>query len=102
MVYQRLAHLLKIRSVQPAFHPHGKQRVLGSQPEVFALMRVSPDGGERVLCLVNLADQPQPIRVDLADLGAEIAFDLIDRGKEHYERLSIDLPPYQIVWLKLA
>jgi sucrose phosphorylase len=101
-VYRRLARLLLIRSSQPAFHPHGEQRVLEISPAVFALMRISPEGGERVICLVNLADGSQHIELNLADMGAERAFDLIDQGKEHHKWLSIDLPPYQVLWLKLA
>ena len=101
-VYRRLARLLVIRSNHPAFHPHGEQRVLEFLPKVFTLMRISPDGGERVLCLFNLADQAQHIELNLADMSAETAIDLIVQGKKHHERLSIDLPPYQVLWLKLV
>src|SRR5574341_323574 len=42
-VFTRYAQLLKARASSPAFHPHGRQRVIGCGEAVFAVLRLSPD-----------------------------------------------------------
>ena len=92
-VFKRYTQLLKLRSASAAFHPHGSQQILDYGDSLFALLRISPDEGERVLCLHNVS--PRPCAVTL---NFEIADDLISnlKFKNHFT-----LSPYQIAWLKL-
>ena len=92
-VFKRYTQLLKLRSASAAFHPHGSQQILDYGDSLFALLRISPDEGERVLCLHNVS--PRPCAVTL---NFEIADDLISnlKFKNHFT-----LSPYQIVWFKL-
>jgi len=104
LVFDRLAHLLRVRAASPAFHPLGGQRVLAVGPAVFGLLRVAPDEDARAICLHNVSAAPQTVRLDLAPLGwaaAAAARDLID-GQTHSvqnSHLKLTFAPYQAIWL---
>ncbi len=51
--------LLLRRSSSSAFHPHGGQKILDLTPGVFAVLRSSPDGDQKVLCLQNVTPRTQ-------------------------------------------
>ena len=104
-VFSAYSRLLHARASDPAFHPHGSQRVPNIGKKVFALLRTSPEGDSRVLCLTNVAGSPQRVRVSPGDLG-------LPPGTWH-ELLSgealqvaqsgsfVSLPPYAVLWLKV-
>ncbi|MBU1694926.1 MAG: sugar phosphorylase [Verrucomicrobia bacterium] len=56
-VFQRMTDLLRERAAHAAFHPDGTQRVLDFGPDVFAIERAAPDGGERLLAVHNVTDR---------------------------------------------
>jgi sucrose phosphorylase len=104
-VFTRYAQLLKARASSPAFHPHGRQRVIECGEAVFAVLRLSPDGGERVLCLQNVSGG-----AGRAEMAWENTFgsvhpgenltDLISGQRFHLPRgEGLDLRPYQVMWL---
>ena len=98
-VFFRLQHLLRIRHRHSAFHPNGSQRVIHVAPEVFCLLRSSPDGKEHVWCLHNISDRP--VMLNEPELPEEvfpnprnlINGNTIEKGK------AISLQPYQTVWI---
>jgi glycosidase len=107
-IFRGFAQLLRARAATPAFHPHGTQRVIRAAggPPVFALVRMSPGGGDRVLCLHNVSGQPQPVKFDArtSQLGRVTRLtDLI--GGAQLRPLGavfeINLGPYQVSWLKV-
>ncbi len=100
-VFQRYVQLLQARSTSPAFHPHGGQEVVDSGETVFALLRTSPDGSERVLCLHNISDQPQQIGDALKRMPAFSSGQFIDLKTGHDMNGSLDLEPYQTLWLRI-
>ena len=105
-VFVRYQRLLAARARSRAFHPHGWQRVLNYGDSVFALLRLAPEGGQRVLCLQNVTRQPQSLPVDLEDtLGlmpaGSWAVDLITRQRLSRRRARLRLAPYQTLWLVL-
>jgi len=57
--------ILRIRQQHPAFAPTARQRVLGLDPRVFALLRQDPQDAESVLCLHNVS--PEPVSVQLEE-----------------------------------
>lgn len=100
-VFARYVHLLKIRQSHAAFNPHGEQRVVVADPRVFGVLRVSPDGAERVLCLHNVSSEPVQFTIRFAeDQAAERWVNLID-GSEHSVRAAdtVELEPYEVVWV---
>lgn len=95
-IFSRYAQLLRLRAAKPAFHPHGAQQVLDCGDSIFAVLRVSPDGRERALCLHNVSDQPQPAQLPfppsrLSDLG-------LPNATPHG---PATLAPYQVLWLRV-
>ena len=96
--------LLRARTAEPAFHPDGSQQVHLVNPALFTLLRISPDGSSRVLCVHNVTDQPQALHLHPLDLGMLVGpwHDLLS-GKAHIakkEGFTLSLPPYAVYWLK--
>lgn len=58
-VFGRYRERLLLRAANPAFHPHGGQKVLDVGPGVFGLLRTAPDGAHPVTCLQNVTAQAQ-------------------------------------------
>ena len=54
LVFERFKNLLRARSSSPAFHPLGSQKVIHTGEGIFSLLRASPDGEHRALCLQNV------------------------------------------------
>lgn len=106
----RMLELLEARVHEPAFHPRGAQRVLELHAQVFALLRTSPDGASRVLCLAHLGNEPLELELPLLALGFErgLARELLPRaahaptgGLHELERDPhvLRLAPYAVLWL---
>lgn len=103
-VFDRYAHLLRARSASAAFHPHGAQRILDYGDAIFALLRLSPDAHERVLCLHNISDQPQNVKIESKEIFGFFAGGLIDLITDHQMDMVNDafvLKPYQTLWLRI-
>lgn len=100
-VFTRLAHLIRLRAEQPAFHPFGKQQVVELAPAIFGVLRVSPDGANHVLCLHNVTMEEVPIELDLGAYGSKLALDLNDPGRSFRKNHKLNLKPYQVLWLAL-
>ena len=102
-VFERLAHLLRLRAAHAAFHPLGRQTVVAAGPAVFALRRAALDGSAPALCLHNVSALPQVAHLDPAALAwpAPAARDLIDGHVTFVDNssLAVALAPYQASWL---
>ena len=101
-VFHRYSQLLRARSSSAAFHPHGRQQVLDYGEAVFAMVRLSPDENERVLCLHNISDMPQQINIEMtAELSLSDAgvADLITGDALEN---ALVLKPYQTLWLRIS
>jgi sucrose phosphorylase len=93
----------KMRTRHRAFHPRGEMRVLTPSVSVFAVLRISPEGDRRVLALTNVTGEVVHIDVPTAELSVPDTnwYDLV--SGEHLsasgEVLSVELGPYDVVWL---
>ncbi len=99
-VFSRLRHLLKIRRRHAAFHPYGLQKVIQCAPEIFGVLRVSPDGKDQVLCLQNVSDQR--VLVDLQNMSpspARYSRNLLNGNTSVSEQGRVALLPCQTLWL---
>jgi len=56
-VFAGFRELLALRRAHRAFAPAAPQRLLNLDARVFAVLRESPDGSDRVLCLHNVSAQ---------------------------------------------
>jgi hypothetical protein len=92
------------RTGERAFHPHGDQKVLTLSAQIFTVLRTSPEGDERILTMTNVADKKVELEISLSDIGIEANHwvDLIN--EREYDtapgKLSVNLSPYDLVWLK--
>jgi glucosylglycerate phosphorylase len=104
-VFQRYIQLLQARRESSAFHPYGSQEILDYGEAIFAVLRFSPDGETRVLCLHNISDQPQRVKIDSREIFGLFAGSLIDliSGARMDDFLNdvLALQPYQTLWLRI-
>jgi glucosylglycerate phosphorylase len=104
-VLDRLLHLIRIRTAEPAFHPGAGQTVLDGGPATLAVQRTSP-AGPSVLCLQDVSGRPGRFRSRTADHlppGARLV-DLSDGSEHRVEAdgtVDVDLPAYGVRWLKV-
>jgi glycosidase len=100
LVFQRYAHLLRARSASSAFDPHGGQQVSDCGNAIFALLRISPDGSRRVLCLHNVSNQSQNVTPDLNNIFSSVPLTDLTTGHPIDDSTgSLSLQPYQTLWL---
>ncbi len=102
-VFHRYVQLLRARSASSAFHPHGEQQILDYGETIFALLRLSPDGNQRVLCLHNISNQSQLVMVNwkaVFHLSSGLLTDLITQT-DHPLETNLVLKPYQTLWLRI-
>ncbi|MCK6625227.1 MAG: alpha-glucosidase C-terminal domain-containing protein [Anaerolineae bacterium] len=101
-VFRRYRQLLQVRAGQRAFHPNGEQHILDGNPALFCLLRVSPEGTERVLCLHNISAQPQQAEIDRQFLVSKRGWrDLFvdEESLVEGQVLRLSLAPYEVRWL---
>ena len=103
-VLRAYRRLLRARASDPAFHPFGRQKILFLDEGVFALVRTSPGGDSRVLCLHNVSGQSRTLQLVPDQLGLQpgtwsgLLTDkvlAVDAGSS-----ALTLRPYQVRWLK--
>lgn len=103
-INRQLGRLLRLRTLQPAFHPNGDQLVLQLDPRVFALVRTSVDGSQVLLTLTGVSPETCELRIPLVrlpvqarrwvDLVSEVEYE-VDRGF-----LQVQVQPYDVLWLQ--
>lgn len=101
-IFGRYSAFLQKRTSQPAFHPNADQQIIGwpSQPALFNILRTAKNG-QRLLAMHNVSNQPQRVEnlqalPQLAALPATLT-DLLS-GKT-YQAASLEIEPYQVLWL---
>lgn len=108
-ISRELGRLVAIRARKRAFHPNGRQQILHLVPEVFAVLRLSPEHDQFILALINVANKVCHLEIDCTRLTLEDEcivenhwYDivsgmewLVDEGK-----LSITMMPYDVMWLE--
>jgi len=103
-IFSRYAQLLRARAASPAFHPHGGQQVLDGGEAIFALLRLSPDGNQRVVCLHNVSNQLQSVAINLNQIlnsSSGRAVNIITNHRTYdYSKGKLVLQPYETLWLQ--
>ena len=99
-VFKEITRLLAIRREQKAFHPNAVQFTLHVADQVFAFWRQSAFRDQSIFCLHNVSDQPVTIpltSLNLIDLDQW--HDLVSGKKFEDLRATIELGPYQFMWI---
>jgi glycosidase len=101
-VYQGFRRLLEVRKTHRAFHPYGEQEILSLHPSVFAILRISPDGDEQLLCLHNVSPENYAAPLDQSQLPFrknDSIVDFVSNRPFSLSRKKLHLAPYEVLWL---
>lgn len=99
-VFGELKRLLKIRADQKAFHPNATQVTLHLGDNIFAYSRTSRDNRQHVFCISNISDIPVTLPLSSVNLmGSDDVCDLISGVSVEPQGESIEVLPYQTLWL---
>jgi sucrose phosphorylase len=105
LVFHRYTQLLRARNLSSAFHPHGGQQVLDCGEAIFALLRLSPDASQRVLCLHNVSDQPQSLTVNVIEIfnsaSGQVVNLITNHSMDYHSDAKLALKPYELLWLQM-
>ena len=100
-IFDGYRRMLAVRIAQPAFHPDAEQTFLESpHPALVALKRVSLDGCQEILVLLNVGEQAITVDLDTfsgLDVGMGVSEDLLCH--EPVVDREYVVPPYGIAWL---
>lgn len=99
-VLNTLTDLLDVRIRQPAFHPNATQFTLHLGLQLFGFWRQSLDRKQSIFCISNVADEPMTLLLsELNLIVTENWHELIAKTEITNLTDSIELMPYQTVWL---
>ena len=94
IIFRGYCHLLRMRRIQPAFHPHAESTVMDLDRRVFAIRRNSSQ--QTLYALTNLSPHVTVLR--LADHAVPPTMrDVLSRRL--FETHAVPLQPYQTLWL---
>ena len=103
-IIHKLNSIITIRTKQSAFHPNGAQSVLKIKPEVFAVLRTSPNKDQHILSLINVTDGEFQITIPMKTIRIfkQHWYDLISQDMYTFkdESIKLTLKPYDVVWLE--
>ncbi len=103
-IIRKLNSIISLRTKQSAFHPNGAQKIIKVKPEIFAVLRTSPNEDQHILSLINITDDEIQVAIPLKEVQVlkQEWYDLISQDKHTFkdENISLTLKPYDIVWLE--
>ena len=99
-VFSEIKRLIALRVQQRAFHPNATQFTLHLGDNLFGFWRQSIDRRQSVFCINNISDQPVSLLLsDLNLIGTHEWYDLISDQRYPDLHETVELKPYQSLWL---
>ena len=99
-VFNELKRLIKLRTKQSAFHPNATQFTLHLGDEVFGFWRQSLKRDQSIFCIHNITDKEISIPLSSINLiSLDQWSDLVSGEAFPDLHKSLELKPYQFVWL---
>jgi len=86
--------MIKTRRKQPAFHPNAGFEILEIDPRIFAIKRYSDE--QTIYALTNISTQQASVSLSVHGASGQMT-DLLTGRSTSIE--TVDLKPYQYVWL---
>ncbi len=100
-VFGGLKTLLQTRASQPEFHPCSPQQLLEMDPRIFGVVRTNPATNEKIFCLHNVSNEQVVVSTQGKEfLGAAPSQTLAGTTKTGAEKNSLEIGPYQFVWIR--
>jgi len=101
-INRELGRLIAIRIKKRAFHPGGDQNVILLSPNIFSIIRISPEKDQYLIALTNITEKVCALEIPLSNIDEKHWYDLVSGmewiAEEHM--LHITLQPYDVVWLE--
>ncbi len=102
-IRNQLVKIFEIRVQHYAFHPNGEQHILTISPDIFTVLRISPDENQHILTMTNVTSRVCSIEIPLSEINVnEIRwYDLVSEREwtSANKKLVITLEPYDVTWL---
>ena len=99
-ILTRLKHLIELRREQRAFHPNAVQFTMQLGLQTFGVWRQSSDRRQDVFSISNVTRERQSLELANVNLvGTEDWWDLISGERIEEGQTTLELAPYQTVWL---
>jgi sucrose phosphorylase len=99
-----LGRLIEIRTKKQAFHPNGDQKTLMISPNVFTVLRTSPEMDQHILTMTNVTSKECHLEILLSEIDSSESqwYDLISEKAllAENQKLRVKLQPYDVVWLQ--
>jgi sucrose phosphorylase len=77
-----------------------------NSPDVFTVLRTSPEGDERILAMTNVTPRQTHLEISLSECGTPETrwLDLLSDSEWITEegKLKVVLEPYDVIWLKAS
>ncbi len=103
-VAHRFSDMIKKRTKERAFHPNSNQKILSLSDATFSVLRTPMDGKDAILCITNITSQRQHIEISPEDLGLKVEswYEILSEKSVNAPsgKLSLNLEPYDVLWLK--
>jgi len=93
-VFSRYTHVISVRTKQSAFHPNAGFEIINLNPQVFAIKRHNQN--QEIFAITNISSVAVTVSLSNSDAPARME-DLLTG--DSFESASIELTPYQFVWL---
>ena len=101
---RELGRLITIRTKKSAFHPHGEQKILLISPDIFTVLRTSPEQEQQILSLINITSKVCHIEIPLSEVGSDEIYwyDIVSEMEwmADDKKLFLTLQPYDIIWIE--
>jgi len=91
--------IIRIRKIQPAFHPDSHQSILESDEAFFIVIRKSLHPRQTIYSISNLKNSQQQFSPKNLNVPEEYSIDLLTNVKYATSDTTILLQPYQTLWL---
>jgi sucrose phosphorylase len=100
IVLERLSELIELRRQQQAFHPNAVQFTLQLGLQTFGIWRQSMDRRQDIFCISNISREHQSLELANINLiSTDNWRDLIGGAAIEEGQTTIELRPYQTIWL---
>jgi sucrose phosphorylase len=105
MILYKLVDMIQKRINEKAFHPNAAQKVFHVSNAFFTLLRTSVDRQENILAITNVTTQRQLFELDIKKEGLNaVSWCDVLSGKTfkiQNKKLSLEIEPYGVLWLKV-
>ena len=103
-IIDNMKDIISIRTMKKAFHPNGAQNILKIKPEIFTVLRTSPQKDHHILSLINVTLDPCNISIPMESINifSQEWHNLIDQKKYTFteKTINLTLEPYDVVWIE--